>query len=262
MKERRKSQTLLLPYIIETESEKDDEYLKIENFQLMDEIKDAIRAPLGVTAYGNDPQIRDLGDEDFTGYPNIKTIFVGERIQEKETEKFNIAFQRYRREQNLVALPFRLFWSKESFLQDKRFGIGITYMIDCYFTEDELRFYSLFFARQIFDLSGYYRSATDPEVALFIESPHLVFENAEGFKNIANSYVRRKIAMINDSGVLEEYSAVQIRNLARSVGLDVIVKDKKVFVPADKDDALLAFSRHATSKLKDLDDLFNISSLE
>ena len=29
----------------------------------------------------------------------------------------------------------------------------------------------------------------------------------------------------------------------------------------DKDDALLAFSRHATSKLKNLDDLFNISSL-
>ena len=29
----------------------------------------------------------------------------------------------------------------------------------------------------------------------------------------------------------------------------------------DKSDALLAFSRHATSKLKNLDDLFNISSL-
>ena len=32
-------------------------------------------------------------------------------------------------------------------------------------------------------------------------------------------------------------------------------------VGMDKDDAVLAFSRHATSKLKDLDDLFNIESL-
>ena len=29
----------------------------------------------------------------------------------------------------------------------------------------------------------------------------------------------------------------------------------------DRDDAILAFSRHATSKLKTLDDLFNINSL-
>lgn len=217
----------------------DDEYLTIEGFQLMDEIKDAIRNPLGVTAYGKDPDIRDDGEEDFTGYPDIKAIFVGERIQDDETEKFNVAFQRYRREQNLVALPFRLFWSNDSFLQDKRFGIGITYMIDCYYTGEELRFSSFFFARQIFDLSGYYRSATDPEVASFTENPHLTFESADGFKGMANSYVRRKIAMINDSGVLEKYTAIQIKSLAKSVGLDITVRDKKVVVPADKEDALL-----------------------
>ncbi len=46
--------------------------------------------------------------------------------------------------------------------------------------------------------------------------------------------------------------------------IDSGVKEIKVEdngIGMDKDDAVLAFSRHATSKLKDLDDLFNISSL-
>ena len=46
--------------------------------------------------------------------------------------------------------------------------------------------------------------------------------------------------------------------------IDSGVKEIKVIddgIGMDKDDAVLAFSRHATSKLKSLDDLFNINSL-
>ncbi len=46
--------------------------------------------------------------------------------------------------------------------------------------------------------------------------------------------------------------------------IDSGVKEIKVIddgIGMDKDDAILAFSRHATSKLKSLDDLFNINSL-
>ena len=46
--------------------------------------------------------------------------------------------------------------------------------------------------------------------------------------------------------------------------IDSGVKEVKVTdngIGMDRDDATLAFSRHATSKLKNLDDLFNIESL-
>ncbi len=46
--------------------------------------------------------------------------------------------------------------------------------------------------------------------------------------------------------------------------IDSGVKEIKVIddgIGMDKEDAVLAFSRHATSKLKTLDDLFNINSL-
>ena len=48
-------------------------------------------------------------------------------------------------------------------------------------------------------------------------------------------------------------------NLVDSGVKEIKVEDNGIGM--DKDDATLAFSRHATSKLKDLDDLFNISSL-
>lgn len=48
-------------------------------------------------------------------------------------------------------------------------------------------------------------------------------------------------------------------NLIDSGTKKIVVSDNGIGM--NKEDAMLAFSRHATSKLKDLDDLFNISSL-
>ena len=49
----------------------DDEFLSVENFTLPDEIKEAIRNPMGVMAYKKE-------DGEF---PEIKAVFVGERIE-------------------------------------------------------------------------------------------------------------------------------------------------------------------------------------
>ena len=221
----------------------DDEILRIENFLLPDEIKDAIRNPLGADLYQKDKDVLSQEEEDFLGYPEIKAIFVGERTQDDAGEHFKIGFQRYRKEQNLTALPFRLFHSNNTFKPEKHFGIGITYNIDCYYIGDELQFASFYFARQVFDLREYYRSASDPEVTAFTKNEALNFENAESFNGMANTYVRRKIAMINDSDVLKNYSAKEIKSIAKTAGIDIRVQDKKIVIPADKDSAMevLAF---------------------
>ena len=131
-----------------------DEFLAIESFQLPDEIMDAIRDPLGVTAF----------DKENDEFPEIKAIFVGERTQTGETEKFSVAFQRFRKEQYISTRWYNLFFENNTFFQEKRFGISISDTIDCYYTDGELHFTSFYFARQVFDLSDYYRSATDVEV--------------------------------------------------------------------------------------------------
>ena len=171
-----------------------DEFLAIENFQLSDTIKDAIRDPLGVPAYQ-----KENGE-----FYDIKAIFVGKRIETDDTERFKVAFQRFRKEQYISTSWVNLFFTNETFRREKDFGISISDSVDCYYTEGELRFSSFYFARQIFDLSEYYRSATDQEVQAFTTSDKLSLEDTEAFKTVANTWIRRKIAMINEYNRLKE----------------------------------------------------------
>lgn len=45
------------------------------------------------------------------------------------------------------------------------------------------------------------------------------------FKGLENTWIRRKIAMINDSQVLDNYSAKEIKVRAKLVGVEIDVKD-------------------------------------
>lgn len=84
-------------------------------------------------------------------------------------------------------------------------------------------------------MSEYYRSATDQEVQAFTTSDKLSFEDTETFKNVANTWIRRKIAMINDSDVLVNYKASEIKKLAKDAGIKIEVENKKVVIPNDKE---------------------------
>jgi hypothetical protein len=208
-----------------------DEFLAINNFQLPSEIMDAIRDPIGVASYMKE------NDE----FPKIKAIFVGERIQTNESEKFNIAFQRFRKEQYISPKWCNLFFDQNTFIQEKRFGISISDSVDCFYTNGELQFVSFFFARQVFDLSDYYHSATDQEVGLFVTNEKLSLENTDDFNSIASTTIRRKIAMINDSKVLENFTTSQIKSLASSSGIEIKIENNRIVVPNDKAEIKILF---------------------
>ncbi len=204
----------------------DDEFLAIENFQIQDEIKDAIRDPLGVTAYQ-----KKNGE-----FPEIKAVFVGERTEADNSEHFSIAFQRFRKEQYISTRWYNLFFNNDTFFRQSNFGISISDSIDCFYSDGELEFVSFFFARQIFDLGEYYRSATDGEVNSFASNANLEIEDTEAFGRMADTWIRRKIAMINDSKVLDNYSASEIADRAAEVGVSISTKRNKIVLPILRSD--------------------------
>lgn len=202
----------------------ENEYLFIENYQISDDIMNAIRDPLGVDTYKK--QARQ--------FPEIKAIFVGERTEKNGSEQFSAAFQRFRKEQYISNKHFNLFYDNNTFFRQKDDGISISDSIDCFYINGELQFGSFYFARQIFDLNGFYRSATDGEVSLFVKNTNVLIEDKESFTAMADSWVRRKIAMINDSKVLEKYSAKEIAQRASDVGVTISTKKNRIVLPCDK----------------------------
>lgn len=80
----------------------------------------------------------------------------------------------------------------------------------------------------------YYREATQGEVERFTQMKELCLDSAETFVGQADSRVRKKIASIMDSGVLEKFSARDIQKIGRQTGVHVKIRDNKIVIPAEK----------------------------
>ncbi|SDH83183.1 hypothetical protein [Desulfosporosinus hippei] len=202
-----------------------EEILSISNFEMQENIINAIKNPIGVTAF--QPNLKKL--------PDIKTLFVGEKsISNQKGKKFTIAFQRFRRDQYISRKGINLYHDKDTFDRDKRYGITINDIVDCVYDDNFLIFDSYYFARQIFDLSEYYRVATNTDVETFINNPKIKIEDSSTFKLHADSWVRRKIALIDDSGIFNKFTVKQINDKAKSIGMTLSVKKGKLNLPSDK----------------------------
>jgi len=198
----------------------EDETLCIHRFALDQTIIEAVETPAGVDSFVPDD----------TNSDKIKAVFVGEICDGRMV----IAFQKFKKEQYISVKGINLFFNKETFVQEKRFGITISDEVDCVYEDGRLLFRSFFMTRQIFNLMKYYREATNGEVERFTQMKELWLDSAETFKGQADSRVRKKIASIMDSGVLEKFSARDIQKIGRQTGVNVKIRDNKIVIPADK----------------------------
>lgn len=200
------------------------EYLSIASYSIDIKIKEAVKNPLGLQAY------QKVEGE----FPEVKALFIGEYTESNNIEHYIIAFQKFKKDQYISTSRINLFFENNTFHEEKRFGISISPFVDCVYNDGELQFSSFYYARQIFDLNEYYRLATDGEVQNFANCSTLVIQDSELFKKQADSWVRRKVAMINDSKVLENNTATKIKQIGKKVGISINISDGKVVIPTDK----------------------------
>ena len=59
-------------------------------------------------------------------------------------------------------------------------------------------------------------------------------ENIDSFEKMADTWIRRKIAMINDSNVLGKYTTSDITKRARETGVSITTKKSRIVLPNDK----------------------------
>lgn len=211
-----------------------DEILCIQNFVLSDDLKDAFRNPVTVESFA--PNKTDMQE--------IKAICIGYCENTGNDEKFIAGFQKFRKDQYIAVDKIRLLYDEKTFKQDSRVGIAISDYIDCLYDGTNLIFNSYYYARQVFNLSEYYRTASNGDIDNFISANIMDFgDTGESFKISANSWIRRKIALINDSGVLTQYKATDIKKLAKKQSnIDIIVKNEKIVFPTDTNEIKIFLS--------------------
>lgn len=171
-------------------NEDSEEYLFVDHFSLPKEIENALVNPLGLEVY--EPIDSKL--------PAIKALFVGEHYESNGQKHFTAAFQKFKNEQYITQAKHHLFFSNNTFKKQKKLGISVSRNADCIYQNGELQFTSYYYARQIFDLSNYYREATTQEVANFLSSSIIAMDRGEDFILQANSWERKNISVYRTFG--------------------------------------------------------------
>ncbi len=226
-----------------------NESLKIENFELSNEIIEAIANPLGVE------KINANKDGDF----EIRAVFMA--IEDGNEER--IIFQRIPKRQILMSHQWTLIWDKDTFIPSKKPGLVITENIDAYYESGTLYFKSYYWANQIFNLNRYYREATNEDIIQFCSFGCFHVENLDTIIPSSNNWTRRKIAYILDSGVLEKNSTEYIVEAAKNLGLEFNVnKENRIIFPEDstKQRELLSYLADEIYKGNLTDDIYLTNS--
>lgn len=119
-------------------------------------------------------------------------------------------------------------------------GVGMTLepQISAIMEGGSLRFFSFHSVRQIFDMSAYYKEATDGDINDFASMAVINAPDVAALLANADSWVRRKVALIQQSQILETVPLNDIRAVALEFGIEVDVEViggvEKIQLPSQK----------------------------
>ena len=101
-------------------------------------------------------------------------------------------------------------------------------------TERKLLFRNFRTVNTFLPLADFYAEASEQEIREVLGHPLLAAEDPDQSVASANEWFRKRIAMLKDSGLLDQFSATEIQS--RSTGYDVSVDivDNKIVFPSDK----------------------------
>jgi hypothetical protein len=200
------------------------ELLYINHFDDVDGIKAAILRPQGVQEF----VIKSGALE------SIKAIFTGYLIN----GKIRILLQGFDRSQIINAQGFSLIHAQNAFSKFDGGGFNLDNKLTAIIEDDNLKFASFHYVRKIFDMSAYCKEATDQDLKVFIQNAALQFVDAQTFMVGADAWVRRKVVLIQQSGILDRCSTEKIVATAKYCDLQMQLTgpagQEKIVLPADR----------------------------
>lgn len=202
------------------------ELLFIEDFDDVDGISTAIRNPTGCQELEVTCQ----------GLESIKAIFSGYVKDDTVTA----LLQAFDRKRIISTNGFAMFHSGNTFTKFDGNGLTLDNKLTAIMTANTLKFQSFHYVRQVFDMSGYYKEATNQDVTDLCHHAALAVGSEQEFLGVADSWVRRKIGLIQQSGILDRYSPAQIADVARMFHIELTIENRegmdKIVLPMARQD--------------------------
>ena len=135
-----------------------------------------------------------------------------------------------------LSRSFSLFLKNNTYNELNNPAISLDNKLLCYISNNKLRFKSFNNLRFVFDLSSLYKEATDEDIDNLCEYDNIEIDNITNFKTNAGQNIRKRVHNILSSGVLKEYTAKQIKRIAKSQGLNslISISNDKIVIPQDQ----------------------------
>lgn len=195
------------------------ELLVIKNFVDVDGLAVAVRNPLAIELF--DPGVHSL--------ELIKAFFAGSSDGSNQ-----VLVQLFERRRLIATKNVAIFFTGNTFQRMSDAGLTLDNKLLAILDGNDLKFQSFHFVRRVFDVEDHFKEATSAEVKAFANHERLAAEDPAAFEANANALVRRKIALILQSGVLDRFTPEQIVATAQSFKVEIkTTADGKIELPTN-----------------------------
>jgi len=188
------------------------ELLYIEGFDDIDKVGDAVRSPLGLPEFS-------VGEH---GFDVVKGVFCGYLAEGTP----HVLVQVFDKRRIISAKGFSIIHGGDTFRRFEGAGMTLDSKLTAILQGKKLVFRSFHFLRQLFDVEGYFREATDADVTSFCCATDASAEKKAAMLNVCDGWIRRKIGLVKQSGILDKTPVKTISQVAES--FDITVETKEV----------------------------------
>ncbi len=205
----------------------DGECLIINDYDDIDDLNLAIENPLSVQEV----------IPDHSTFSSIKALFTGYTGVDGNK---NVLIQSFDKKKIISPRGLSIFHSANVYKKVEGVGLTIDSKLSAIINESTLKFFSFHVVRQIFDLSQYYIEATDSDINNFATIATINIHDTQKFINASDSWIRRKIALIIQSKILETVPVSTIKRIAQEFNIDLQTAahgtDEVIILPENRAD--------------------------
>lgn len=198
-----------------------DQLLVINEFVDVDGMHEAVANPLSIEQY--DPNMHSL--------EQVKAIFTGVL----DNGRSRVLIQQFESRRLIATNGLAIFFSGNTFQRMNDAGLTLDSKLLAVLEGATIKFQSFHYLRRIFDMSDYFNEATNEEVTTFAAHEKLFVNDVNEFLANASPLVRKKIALIKQSGVLDKFTTEQIIATAQTFNLNFeATDDGRIVLPQNK----------------------------